>query len=115
MLVYIYIYIYIYNSKHESDTELDNSQQTDGMFSDTKFPQKNVIKSSVSTIVSMKYVSTDISTNVFLKCFYTDLFTDCISTNISISVPTGIIVLHTSLQSFFLQHLHKGVTMAVSL
>ena len=37
------------------------------------------------------------------------------STNVSIIMPTGVTVIHTSLQSLFLQHLHKGATMVLSL
>ena len=63
------------NSEHESDGDLDNSQQIDGMNSDTRFPHTNEILqpvgSSISTIVSMKCASTDISTSVFLKCLST--------------------------------------------
>ena len=106
-------------SEHESDGELDNSQQIDGMNSDTRFPQTNEVlqslESSISTIVSMKYASTDVSTNAFLKCVSTDLFINCISNNAFMSIPTGVIVLHTSIQNLLLQYLHKDVTMAVSL
>ena len=31
------------NSEHESNGELDNSQQIDDMYSDTRFPEKNEI------------------------------------------------------------------------
>ena len=46
------------NSDPESDSELDNSQQIDGMNSDTRFPQTNEI---------LRPVESSISTNVFMS------------------------------------------------
>ena len=63
----------------------------------------------------MKYASIDISTNVFLKCVYKDVFTACISTNVFMSISTGEIGVHTTLQNLLLQHFREGVTMTVSL
>ena len=94
------------------------------MNSDTRFSHTNKnlqpVGSSISTIFSMKHVSTDISTNVFSKIVSTNAYTEPISTNASVykevfedvfaNIPTGVIVLQACLQKFFPQHPHKDVS-----
>ena len=58
----------------ESNGKLDNSQQIDNINSDTRFPQSNEI---------LRPLESNISTNVFM------------------SMPNGVTVIHTTLQSLF--------------
>ena len=100
-------YVIIKISDHKSDSHLDNSQQIAGANSDTKCSHTNDILqpegSSISTIVSMKCASTDISTTGRVS---TDVSTEFVSTNVcmnvftktvytgvSTNIPTGVTVL----------------------
>ena len=77
-------YVTMEHSDHESDGHLDDSQQQRaGANYDTRFLHRSEIlqpvESCISTIVSMKCASADISTSVFLKYVSTGVSTERVS------------------------------------
>ena len=76
------------NFDHETYNKLDKSQQIDGIKPDTRFCQEN--KNLRSVKLSM-------------------------STNVSTIMPIRVSIIHTYLQSLFIQHLYKSVNIVLSL